>query len=373
MSSTAEKSQRGKLLFTPGPLTTSITVKQAMLKDYGSRDSHFIQMVKDIRSGLLAFAGVRKEDGYETVLMQGSGTFGIESVISSAIPADGKLLVIINGVYGERIAKMANIHRIKTNTLVFEENTWPNEDLVRKELQSGGYTHVAIIHSETTSGIINPLEPFGKLAREFNCTFIVDAMSSFGGVPIDFEKSKIDFLVSSSNKCIEGVPGFAFAICKKELLLKCEHQARTLSLDLYAQWKGLENDGQFRFTPPTHSLAAFHQAMLELKAEGGIQARAKRYFNNYQLLRNGMREMGFKEYLSDDKQGYIISTYLYPESKAFDFKTFYQKLNDKDFIIYPGKLTKAACFRIGNIGQLFAEDITALLHAIAEVKSEMKF
>jgi 2-aminoethylphosphonate-pyruvate transaminase len=372
MSTAADKLQRGKLLFTPGPLTTSLTVKQAMLKDYGSRDIHFIQIVKDIRNGLLELAGVKKEE-YETVIVQGSGTFGIESVISSVVPADGKLLVIINGVYGERIAKMAKIHRINTGTLVFEENTWPDEEQVRNELQKGGYTHVAIIHSETTSGIINPLEPFGKLAKEFNCTFIVDAMSSFGAVPVDFKKCEIDFLVSSSNKCIEGVPGFAFAICKKGLLLKCENQARTLALDLFAQWKGLENDGQFRFTPPTHSLAAFHQAMAELKEEGGVNARAKRYLNNFHLLREGMRKLGFKEYLSDDKQGYIISTYLYPESAAFDFKKFYEKLNDRNFIIYPGKLTKAACFRIGNIGQLFAEDITGLLQAVAEVKSEMVF
>jgi len=373
MSTAAERALRGKLLFTPGPLTTSLTVKQAMLKDYGSRDIHFIKIVQDIRSGLLELAGVKKEEGYEAVIVQGSGTFGIESVISSVIPADGKLLVIINGVYGERIAKMAKIHRINTGTLVFEENVWPDEAQVRAELQKGGYTHVAIIHSETTSGIINPLEPFGKLAKEFNCIFIVDAMSSFGAVPVDFKKCNIDFLVSSSNKCIEGVPGFAFAICKKEQLLKSENQARTLALDLYAQWKGLEGDGQFRFTPPTHSLAAFHQAMAELREEGGVTARGNRYLNNYHLLRKGMREMGFKEYLPDDKQGYIISTYLYPENPAFDFKTFYQKLNDRDFIIYPGKLTKAACFRIGNIGQLFADDITALLQAVSQVKAEMGF
>jgi len=373
MSSTAGKFERGKLLFTPGPLTTSITVKQAMLKDYGSRDIHFIQMIKDIRNGLLDLAQVKKEEGYETVLMQGSGTFGIESVISSAIPADGKLLVIINGVYGERIAKMAGIHRINTTTLVFEENEWPDEAQVKEELDKGGYTHLAIIHSETTSGIINPVEPFGLLAKEHNCVFIVDAMSSFGAVPIDIKKCGIDFLVSSSNKCIEGVPGFAFVICKKESLQKCENQARTLSLDLFGQWKGLENDGQFRFTPPTHSLAAFHQALVELKQEGGVTARAERYFNNYQLLRNGMRGLGFKEYLPDGKQGYIISTYLYPESAAFDFKAFYEKLNDRDFIIYPGKLTRAACFRIGNIGQLFAEDINGLLGAVAEVKKEMGF
>ncbi len=362
-----------KLLFTPGPLTTSLTVKQAMLKDYGSRDLHFVKIVQDIRNDLLKLADVSKEEGYETVLMQGSGTFGVESVISSAIGPDDKLLVVINGVYGERIAKMAAIHHIKSHTLMFEENEWPDTTAVRDELMKGGYTHLAMIHSETTTGIINPLEPIGHLAEEYHCTFIVDAMSSFGAVPIDLKKCKIDFLISSSNKCIEGVPGFSFVICKKDLLQKCEGQARTLSLDLYAQWKGLENDGQFRFTPPTHSLVAFHQALAELEKEGGIEARAARYRKNHEFLKLGMRDMSFKLYLPEEKQGYIISTYLYPASPRFNFKTFYEMLNDRGFIIYPGKLTKANCFRIGNIGHIFGGDIDELLMAVAEVKREMGF
>lgn len=362
-----------KLLFTPGPLTTSLTVKQAMLRDFGSRDNYFISVIHEIRDGLLQLAGVKKEEGYETVLMQGSGTFGVEAVISCSVPANGKLLIVINGAYGERIAKMAKVHKIDFNTLVFEENQWPDAALVEEELKKGGYTNLAIIHSETTSGIINPLEPFGALAKKYNCVFIVDAMSSFGAVDVDFKKSNIDFLVSSSNKCIEGVPGFSFIICRKSELEKCEGQSRTLSLDVFAQWKGLEGDGQFRFTPPTHALVAFHTALNELKQEGGVKARGERYKTNFELLRKGMREMGFKEYLPNDKQGYIISTYFYPQSPAFDFKKFYEKLNDKGFIIYPGKLTKAYCFRVGNIGHIFPKDIEGLLTAITDVKKEMGF
>ena len=364
---------KDKLLFTPGPLTTSATLKQAMLNDYGSRDEKFINIVKEIREQLLDLAGLKQQEGYEAVLMQGSGTFGVESVISCAVPADGKLLIVINGAYGERIAKMAKVHRINFTTIVFDEDQWPDAAQVEAELKKGGCTHLAIIHSETTSGIINPLEPFGKLAHEHNCVFIVDAMSSFGAVPVDFKKCNIDFLVSSSNKCIEGVPGFSFILAKKDSLKKCEGQSRTLSLDLFAQWQGLENGGQFRFTPPTHVLAAFHQALKELKEEGGVNARAARYRNNFEILSAGMKALGFKEYLPADKQGYIISTYFYPENPAFDFKVFYEKLNNRDFIIYPGKLTKAFCFRIGNIGHLFPENINALLTAIGEVKGEMGF
>jgi 2-aminoethylphosphonate-pyruvate transaminase len=198
-------------------------------------------------------------------------------------------------------------------------------------------------------------------------------MSAFGAVPVDIAACNIDFLVSSSNKCIEGVPGFSFVIAQKDSLLKCKDQADTLVLDLYAQWLGLENDGQFRFTPPTHALLAFRQALLELHEEGGVSARAARYQNNFNTLAEGMSKLGFKEYLSRDKQGYIINSYHYPEHAAFDFKAFYNKLNDRGFIIYPGKLTKANCFRVGNIGRLYAKDVEALLKAITEVKSEMGF
>ena len=362
-----------KLLFTPGPLTTSKTVKHAMMKDYGSRDMGFIKIIQEIRSELLHIADLTKEEGYETVLIQGSGTFGVESVISSAIGESDILLVIINGVYGERILKMAKVHRIDVTAVTFAENEWPDVAEVEAELKKGSYTHIAMIHSETTTGIINPLEPFGHLAKKYGCTFIVDAMSSFGGVPIDFKKCNIDFLISSSNKCIEGVPGFSFVICRKDDILACAGQARTLSLDLYAQWYGLENDGQFRFTPPTHALVAFHEALIELKEEGGIKARAFRYRKNHDFIKIGMFDMGFRPYLPEARQGYIISTYLYPDSPNFDFKTFYEKLNAKGFVIYPGKLTKADCFRIGNIGHLFSGDMIELLMAVADVKKEMRF
>jgi 2-aminoethylphosphonate-pyruvate transaminase len=362
-----------KLLFTPGPLTTSLTVKEAMLHDLGSRDSSFIKAVRDIRDELLALGHVSQAKGYETVIMQGSGTFGVESVISSVVPRSGKLLVLINGAYGERIAKMASIHKIPYEALVCDEDQTPDLQKTEELLTSGSFTHMVIVHCETTSGIFNPIDAFGALAVKYGVGYIVDSMSAFGAVPVDIAACNIDFLVSSSNKCIEGVPGFSFVIAQKDSLLKCKDQADTLVLDLYAQWLGLENDGQFRFTPPTHALLAFRQALRELHEEGGVTARAARYQNNFNTLAEGMSKLGFKEYLSRDKQGYIINSYHYPEQAAFDFKAFYNKLNDRGFIIYPGKLTKANCFRVGNIGRLYAKDVEALLKAITEVKSEMGF
>jgi len=362
-----------KLLFTPGPLTTSATVKEAMLVDMGSRDSAFINCVKEIREGLLELAHVSKAEGYECVIIQGSGTFGIESVIGSAVGRNDVLGVLVNGAYGERIVKMATVHHLKHHVLRFAEDEIVTRETTGKFLESNPeITHVACIHSETTTGLFNPIEEIGAVCKQYHAIFIVDAMSSFGGVEMDMRKSNIDFLVSSSNKCIEGIPGFAFALCRKSELEKAKGQARSLSLDLYDQWAGLEASGQFRFTPPTLSIMAFRQAMKELQKEGGIKAREKRYRENKRVLDAGMATLGFKQYLRPQIQGHIITSFLYPKDGNFNFERFYRKLSDRGFVIYPGKLSKADAFRIGNIGQIFPDDVRSLIVAIQEVLEEDK-
>ncbi len=362
-----------KLLFTPGPLSTSPTVKQAMLEDMGSRDQAFMNSIKEIRDGLLELAHVSKAEGYECVIVQGSGTFGIESVVSSVVGADGALAVLVNGAYGERIIKMATIQKINGQHLRFQEDEIVTPEAASKFLESHPeITHVACIHSETTTGLFNSIKEIGAVCKRLNKVFIVDAMSSFGGVELNMKECNIDFLVSSSNKCIEGVPGFAFALCQKSELIKAKGQARSLSLDLYDQWAGLEGSGQFRFTPPTLSIMAFRQAMRELELEGGVKGREKRYRENKSVLDAGMEKLGFKQYLKPEIQGHIISSFLYPKDPNFNFERFYKKLNDRGFIIYPGKLSKADAFRIGNIGQIFPDDVRALIVAIEEVLLEDK-
>ncbi len=362
---------KDKILFTPGPLTTSRTVKQALLRDLGSRDTEFIETVRFIRWRLLELGHVENA-GYEAVLMQGSGTFGIESVVSSTIPPDGKLLVIINGAYGHRIAKIASILKIGVVKLEYPEDSYPDPGQIEETLKRDpAITHAAVVHCETTTGIMNPIEAIGGIVHRAGRAFFVDAMSSFGAVPIDLARCHIDYLVSSANKCIEGVPGFSFILARKEPFLKTEGYARSLSLDLFGQWKGLESNGQFRFTPPTHAILAFQQALLELEAEGGVEGRAERYQKNYQTLTAGMSGMGFQEYLPRERQGYIITSYLYPEHPEFSFEEFYHRLNQRDQVIYPGKVSNANCFRIGNIGRIFEADIRALLAAIREVIDEM--
>jgi 2-aminoethylphosphonate-pyruvate transaminase len=361
-----------KLLFTPGPLTTSLTVKQAMLHDAGSRDPQFIQVVRGIRDELLRLGGVSRAAGYEAVLMQGSGTFGVESVISSVVPRDGKLLVIVNGAYGERIVTMAGRHGISLVAHRSDEDQLPDLPALETALKTdAAITHVVAVHCETTTGILNPAEAIGRIVKQAGREFIVDAMSSFGAIPLNLAEAGVDYAISSANKCIEGVPGFAIVLARREALLKNEGQARTLSLDLLAQWRGLEKDGQFRFTPPTHALLAFAQALQELRDEGGIAGRRARYRTNHAALLAGMKRLGFRPYLAPEVQSYIITTFHYPRDGRFGFEDFYQRLASKGFLIYPGKLTKLDCFRIGNVGRLYLKDVQSLLNGVELTLKEM--
>ena len=361
------------LLFTPGPLTTSASVKAAMQRDVGSRDAEFIKIVADIRNELLRIGGVSKEQGFEAVLMQGSGTFAIESVLSSIIPPDGRLVVLVNGAYGERMVQIAE--RLKTTVVVQRclEDQSPDAASLRRMLASEPRpTHVAIVHLETTTGILNPIDEIAAAARENGCRLILDAMSSFGGVPLDLAALQPDYVISSANKCLEGVPGFSFVIAKRAALEESAGCARSVSLDLHAQWLGLERDGQFRFTPPTHALLAFAQALQEFRQEGGVKARAARFRANRTALLAGMRRLGFREYLAPELQSDVITSFRYPDDPAFGFPEFYERLARRGFVIYAGKVSHANCFRIGTIGRISVDDVNALVSAIEQVLHEMR-
>lgn len=354
-----------KLLFTPGPLTTSRTVKEKMLRDLGSRDTEFMTVTEEVRNGILKVAGKNKNEGWESVLIQGSGTFAVESVLSSVISESDKLLIISNGAYGKRMAKISRIHKINHFEMSFPENQIPDIEKIISILESSNdFTHLAVVHCETTTGILNPIAEIGNLARSYGLVYIIDAMSSFGAIPIDLNECSVNYLISSSNKCIEGVPGFAFVIAKKENLLNSKGKARTLSLDLFNQWDEMERSGQFRFTPPVQIILAFRQALDELEKEGGVEARAARYKSNHKILIEGMTDMGFKPYIDPDHQSYIITSFLYPENKNFNFNKMYNFLNERNFVIYPGKLSETDTFRIGSIGRLNNQNMSDLMIAI---------
>ncbi|MCM3598378.1 2-aminoethylphosphonate--pyruvate transaminase [Metabacillus idriensis] len=360
------------LLLTPGPLSTSKTVRESMLKDWCTWDKDYNAIVQDIRMRLTALAAPGSEE-YTAVLMQGSGTFSVESVISSVIPKEnGKLLVACNGAYGERIADMAVILGIPTIIYRSDEQTVLDIESIQELLETHkDLTHLAVVHCETTTGMLNPIEDISRLAKEHGLITIVDAMSSFGGIPIDVSALKIDYLISSANKCIQGVPGFGFIIAKKEELAACKGNARSLSLDLYDQFETMEkHNGKWRFTSPTHVVRAFFQALVELEEEGGVLARYERYKENQHRLVEGMQSMGFAPLLNQENQSPIITAFLYPKGASFTFEGFYEALKQKGFVIYPGKISKLDTFRIGNIGEVFPEDIDRLLTAIKETSSE---
>jgi len=300
--------------------------------------------------------------------MQGSGTFSVEATISSAIPEGGKLLVLTNGAYGERIVKIAGYHKIAVLAQNSGEIGLPDLALLRKNLaQDTAISHVAVVHCETTTGMLNPISAIGAIVKEFNKTFIVDAMSSFGGIPLDMAEVQADFLVSSANKCIQGVPGFGFILAKTEAIEACAGQARSLSLDIFDQWQVMEKGhGKWRFTSPTHVVRAFAQALDELEAEG-IQERFARYANNQRLLVKGMRDLGFEALLPNELQSPIITSFLSPTNPDYTFTGFYADLKKRGFVIYPGKVTLADTFRIGNIGDIHLDDINQLLQAVREV------
>jgi 2-aminoethylphosphonate-pyruvate transaminase len=358
-------------LLTPGPLTTSRTVKHAMLADWGSRDVEFRHLVGDIRQRLLRLAGAM--DGYECVLMQGSGTFAIEAALGSFTPVgEETTLVVINGAYGTRCAKILDRLGRPNVTLDVGDSRTPSADELAKAIEAdAAIATVIVVHCETTSGIVNPLPELAEAVKSRGKRLIVDAMSSFGAIPLDMAELDIDVMVSSSNKCIEGVPGFGYVICRRDLLEASKGRSHSIALDLYDQWQAMEGNGQFRFTPPTHALAAFHQALMEHAAEGGVKARGARYWGNRDVLVAAMRDLGFRTLLSDESSGPIIQTFLTPADTNFKFEPFYEALRLRGFAIYPGKLTKQDTFRIGTIGQIDETVMRQAVAAIRDVLAEM--
>jgi len=357
------------LLLTPGPLTTTPTVRIAMLRDWCTWETEYNHgVVQEIRRRLIDLATT--QPGHTATLMQGSGTFGVEATIGTALGSDDRLLVLTNGAYGDRIAQIARVLGIDHRVLDFGETSAIDPDRVAASLDADPkMSHVAFVHVETTTGRLNPLEAVAEVATTRGRTLIVDAMSSFGGIPIDVADLGIDFLVSSANKCIQGVPGFSFTVAPRTAMERIAGRARSLSLDLHAQWRTMEeHDGKWRFTSPTHVTRAFLQALHELEGEGGPEARHRRYRTSQRRLVEGMRAAGFTTLLPDDAQSPIITSFLEPPDFAFD--RFYRGLRRRGFVIYPGKVTSIATFRVGTIGDLGVTEIEALLDAVAATVAE---
>ncbi len=359
------------LLLTPGPLTTSAAVKQAMVHDWGSRDANFIAINKMVLDKLAELAGASAT--HVTVPIQGSGTFAVEAMITSFVPTTGKLLLLINGAYGSRAKKIAEIAGRAVAVHETPEDTPPDLAAIDKMLADDkAITHVFAVHCETTSGILNPIQAIAELVHKHGRRLLVDSMSAFGAIEIDARKVPYDALASSSNKCLEGVPGLGFVICRKEALAACKGNATTLVLDIHDQAENFAKTGQYRFTPPIHVIVALGKAIEEHAAEGGVAGRGRRYRDNAKVLIDGMRAMGFRTLLGETLQAPIIVTFHMPTDPKFVFQTFYDRLKERGYVIYPGKLTVADSFRIGCIGRLYPKDMNGALDAIREVLAEMR-
>ena len=358
------------LLLTPGPLTTSKSVKAAMLHDWGSRDATFIRLNKEMRERITEAAG--GAGTHTTVPMQGSGTFAVEAMIGSFVPKNGKLLILVNGAYGTRAARICQYAGRAYAVLETPEDTPPDLAKLEATLKAdAAVTHVFVVHCETTSGILNPVREVAAIVARAGRRLLIDSMSAFGALPIDAREVRFDALASSSNKCLEGVPGFGFIVCDRQAIENAKGNAHSLSLDLHDQWKALEATGQYRFTPPIHAIVALHQAIAEFVAEGGVAGRGARYRENCRVLVEGLRAMGFETLLPDRLQAPIIVTFHMPADPRFRFDAFYDRLRERGYVIYPGKLTVADSFRIGCIGRLGEAEMRGALAAIRAVLDEL--
>ncbi|MEM8744894.1 MAG: 2-aminoethylphosphonate--pyruvate transaminase [Pseudomonadota bacterium] len=357
-------------LLTPGPLTTSPTVKEAMLHDYGSRDTHFIAVNARMRERLVEI--VDGGDDYVCVPLQGSGTFVVEAMLGCFVGPDDKILILVNGAYGKRMSRICEVYRRDVVVLEWaEDQPVDPRTLDRALAEDEGITHVAVVHCETTSGILNPVEEVAQIVQQHGRKLLIDAMSAFGAISLSAREVPFDAVVASSNKCLEGAPGMGFCIARKDALTATEGNSPSLSLDLHDQWQAMEGDGQWRFTPPTHCILAFDQALTEFDEEGGVAGRGGRYRDNCKILVEGMRDLGFKTLLPDELQAPIIVTFHMAADPKFDFQDFYDRLRVRGFVIYPGKLTVADSFRIGCIGRLGADEMHAALAVIRSTLSEM--
>jgi 2-aminoethylphosphonate-pyruvate transaminase len=354
------------VLLTPGPLTTSSATKGAMVRDWGSRDTDFIEMNRRVRDMLLDV--VHLKETHACVPLQGSGTFAVEAMLGTLVPREGHVLVPLNGAYCKRIARICSILGRRATTLEYPEDQPVKAGEIDAVLsRDRSITHVALVHCETSTGVLNPLAEIAAVVSHHQKSLLVDAMSSFAALPIE---GSFDALVAASGKCLEGPPGMGFALVRKNSLKKCAGNSPSLVLDLHDQWVNMEKTAQWRFTPPTVVVAALHAALEQFVAEGGQPARGARYRRNCEVLIEGMMRLGFRLFLEPKHQAPVIVTFHAPGDLSYDFQRFYDRVREKGFVLYPGKLTQIDTLRVGCIGAIDEQVMRAAVHAIADTLAE---
>ncbi len=361
------------LLLTPGPLSTHVQTRRAMTEDRGSRDPDFLAMDTRTWAGIASLVQAEDPDGdWVCVPLQGSGSFAVEAMLGSLVSPTAPLLVAENGAYGSRMSTMRQ--RMGRPLLRVDSGDEAPLDLgaIERALQAHPEIEaVAVVHCETTTGRLNPLEELAALVQRQGRRLLVDAMSAFGALPLGPAIGAIDAIAASANKCLEGVPGVAFVLARRALLERSAGRSPSISLDLHEQWRRRELDGQWRFTPPTHVIAALDAALTLHRAEGGVAGRGLRYTQNARVLLEGMRSLGFQLLLPEADQAPIILTFHQPADPAWDFERVYQGLVERGFAIYPGKLTRRPSFRVGCIGQVQPADLQRFVSSLDELMGQL--
>jgi 2-aminoethylphosphonate-pyruvate transaminase len=354
---------RERILLTPGPLTTTLRTKLAMLRDWGSWDGDFNAVTARVRKSLLKV--IHGEDSHVVVPLQGSGTFSVEAAVATVVPRNGHVLVLDNGAYCKRAARLTSLMGRDCTVLPFDESRPVDPRALDAQLAAdASITHVLLVHCETGAGVLNPLEQVADICARRGKGLIVDAMSSFGALPIDAREIRVDALVAASGKCLEGVPGMGFVFLRKAIVEGCAGNSQSLAMDLHDQYVYMEKTGQWRFTPPTHVVVALAEAIAQFDEEGGQPARLARYTDNYRTLIDGMSRLGFMPFLDASVQAPIIVTFHAPGDSRYDFKTFYALAREHGFLLYPGKLTQVETFRVGCIGAIGRHEIEQAVHAV---------
>ena len=361
---------RDRILLTPGPLTTTLRTKLAMLKDWGSWDADFNAVTAELRAQLLAI--VQGHDSHVVVPLQGSGTFSVEAAVATRVPRTGHVLVPDNGAYCKRAAKLSQMMGRKASVMACAEDAPLSAQDIEAHLKAdASITHVILIHCETGTGVENPLAEVAAVCERHGRGLIVDAMSSFAALPIDTRKIRFDALVAASGKCLEGVPGMGFVFLRKAVIDACAGNSQSLAMDLHDQHVYMEKTGQWRFTPPTHVVTALAEAVKQFVEEGGQPARLARYTDNCRTLVDGMAALGFKPFLRPAVQAPIIVTFHAPAHPAYDFKRFYAGAKQRGFLLFPGKLTQLETFRVGCIGAIGRNEMREAVNAVADTLREM--
>jgi 2-aminoethylphosphonate-pyruvate transaminase len=361
---------RDRILLTPGPLTTTLRTKLAMLKDWGSWDADFNAVTAQVRERLLDI--VHGQDTHVVVPLQGSGTFSVEAAVATVVPRDGHVLVPDNGAYCKRAARLSQMMGRRATVFPAPEDRPISAAEVDARLAADpSITHVILIHCETGTGVENPLAEVAAVCERRGKGLIVDAMSSFAALPIDARTTRFDALIAASGKCLEGVPGMGFVFLRKAILEACAGNSQSLAMDLHDQHVYMGKTGQWRFTPPTHVVVALAEAIAQFVEEGGQPARLARYTDNCRTLVHGMAALGFRPFLAPEVQAPIIVTFHAPAHPAYDFKRFYAGAKERGFILYPGKLTQIETFRVGCIGAIGRHEMRQAVAAVADTLREM--